>query len=201
MENEFCEKFRDTIPQEPVNCITNLVYIGVAYYCYQYAVDNNIYHKLEVKVLILATVLLGLMSGLMHAYKTKLTQTLDIVSMFILLTTMCLIMLGQAGDIQHRLVILTSLFTIILWTNFEHKHTLIGIPIACVVILGILNYKKFNAEALKKGVIYLGIAFVIWFFSRTGQVLCDPDSYIQGHGMWHILTGISIWYVFLFLFS
>ena len=55
MENEFCEKFRDTIPQEPVNCITNLSYIGVAYYCYKYAVDNNIYHKLEVRVLILAT--------------------------------------------------------------------------------------------------------------------------------------------------
>ena len=35
----------------------------------------------------------------------------------------------------------------------------------------------------------LGIAIGIWAASQTGGSLCDPDSWFQWHGVWHVLSG------------
>lgn len=32
---------------------------------------------------------------------------------------------------------------------------------------------------------------VVWFFSRTGGPLCDPDSVIQGHAVWHVAAAAA----------
>jgi hypothetical protein len=31
-----------------------------------------------------------------------------------------------------------------------------------------------------------------WWLGRTGGPLCDPDSLLQGHAAWHLLTAISL---------
>jgi len=31
-----------------------------------------------------------------------------------------------------------------------------------------------------------GACFGIWLLSHNGGVLCDPDSWLQGHGLWHL---------------
>lgn len=33
---------------------------------------------------------------------------------------------------------------------------------------------------------------VAFSLSRTGGPLCDPDSWIQGHGVWHVLTAAAL---------
>jgi hypothetical protein len=38
----------------------------------------------------------------------------------------------------------------------------------------------------------LVIGAVVFLSSRTGGLLCRPDSLIQGHGMWHILAAIGV---------
>ena len=37
------------------------------------------------------------------------------------------------------------------------------------------------------------LATIIWQPSRTDGVLCDPDSLLQGHALWHILGAVSMW--------
>jgi len=37
----------------------------------------------------------------------------------------------------------------------------------------------------------LGGGLAIWFFSRTGGVLCDPGSWLQGHAMWHVFAALA----------
>jgi len=32
----------------------------------------------------------------------------------------------------------------------------------------------------------------IWFISRTGGAWCDPESLIQGHGVWHLLAATGL---------
>ena len=36
-----------------------------------------------------------------------------------------------------------------------------------------------------------GVGVVIWFFSRTGGPLCDPDGLLQGHAIWHVLAAAA----------
>ncbi|MEI2620306.1 MAG: hypothetical protein V9G09_06160 [Candidatus Nanopelagicales bacterium] len=33
---------------------------------------------------------------------------------------------------------------------------------------------------------------VAFALSRTGGPLCDPDSWFQGHGVWHVLTAVAL---------
>jgi hypothetical protein len=41
---------------------------------------------------------------------------------------------------------------------------------------------------LLTGLASFGIATVIWALSATGRPLCDPNSLLQGHAVWHLLA-------------
>ena len=43
------------------------------------------------------------------------------------------------------------------------------------------------------------IAFSIWLKGRPGDPWCDPDSVIQMHGIWHLLSAVATWCFFKFL--
>ena len=36
------------------------------------------------------------------------------------------------------------------------------------------------------------LAIVFFVLGRSGQWLCDPDSLFQGHGLWHVFSGLAI---------
>jgi hypothetical protein len=38
----------------------------------------------------------------------------------------------------------------------------------------------------------LAAATVVNLLSRTGDPLCDPDSLLQGHAAWHVLTALAL---------
>ena len=40
-------------------------------------------------------------------------------------------------------------------------------------------------------------AFAIWLTGVPDNTLCNPDSLIQAHGIWHLLTAISTYFFFL----
>jgi hypothetical protein len=53
---------------------------------------------------------------------------------------------------------------------------------------------------LLAGVVSFGIAVVIWALSFTGAPLCDPNSLLQGHAVWHLLAmALTPFFVFLYL--
>jgi hypothetical protein len=41
------------------------------------------------------------------------------------------------------------------------------------------------------------IAFFFWILDIT-KLACDENSFFQGHSVWHILSGVSCYYLFLF---
>lgn len=43
----------------------------------------------------------------------------------------------------------------------------------------------------------LALAAGVNVLSRTGEPLCQPDSLLQGHGLWHVLTALAVawWFV------
>jgi hypothetical protein len=38
----------------------------------------------------------------------------------------------------------------------------------------------------------LGTATAVNLLSRTGDPLCNPDSLLQGHAVWHVLTALAL---------
>ncbi len=46
-----------------------------------------------------------------------------------------------------------------------------------------------------------GAAFAIWLPSRSGGALCNPDTWLQGHALWHLLCAGATGSIFLYLRS
>ena len=42
------------------------------------------------------------------------------------------------------------------------------------------------------------IAFIIWLQGYPDTKFCNPDSFIQPHGIWHLLTAFATWCFFKF---
>jgi hypothetical protein len=49
-----------------------------------------------------------------------------------------------------------------------------------------VNWTQYTALAC------LAIGGVVFALSRTGAPLCSPESLLQGHGLWHILTAVAL---------
>jgi hypothetical protein len=44
-----------------------------------------------------------------------------------------------------------------------------------------------------------GVAFLIQQRSDTGKPWCEPDSVVQGHALWHLLTAATTVILFFYL--
>ena len=49
------------------------------------------------------------------------------------------------------------------------------------------------------GIACFGVAFAIWLTGRPNNAWCRPDSLLQAHAIWHLLTAASTWCFFKFL--
>jgi hypothetical protein len=48
------------------------------------------------------------------------------------------------------------------------------------------------------GAVAFVAAFVIWALSWTEGPLCDPNSLIQGHGVWHLLSAVAVGCLYMY---
>lgn len=87
-------------------------------------------------------------------------------------------------------------------------------PLGIVTFLGLIVLATVgevlvaNADHLRRevtwliiGLVHFGVAFLFWFFSRTGKPMCKPHSLGQGHAVWHILSALATVYFYLYLHS
>jgi hypothetical protein len=49
-----------------------------------------------------------------------------------------------------------------------------------------------RSAAYRAGVAALAVGAACWWLGRTGGPLCDPDSPLQGHAAWHLLTASAL---------
>jgi hypothetical protein len=77
---------------------------------------------------------------------------------------------------------------------------LAGVAAVGLVATEFLVYRRrlrTPGPALYAGLTALAAGAVIFALSRTGGPLCEPDSWFQGHGVWHVLTAsaLALWAV------
>lgn len=89
------------------------------------------------------------------------------------------------------------------FTGASYLHDL---PVVGVLLIGALvpTVRRFKREVavpgLTRTILGFGVAFALaagvgYFFGRTGSPLCEPTSYAQPHGLWHLATAalMGLW--------
>ena len=73
-----------------------------------------------------------------------------------------------------------------------HDASLLAIPVAA---LAVAWRRRSFPRPPTAAVVALAVAAVANVLSRTGAPLCRPDSLLQGHAVWHVLTavGAALW--------
>lgn len=80
-----------------------------------------------------------------------------------------------------------------------------GVFITLTVVFELLNTFVLKLQHQKKyGLLSLGsllLAFGIWNMWKNDSPMCDPQSLIQGHAIWHLLDALAAYFLFRYYAS
>ena len=226
---EFCELNRmNELFREPMNTISNLAYLFYGATCITFfRNDNNkkmrgnlIVEFPEYSLLMgFSFIYLAFGSFFYHASLTKAGQQHDMaatyaVAAFPVIYNVLQLMVGlkkrksfaakkniaQVGFFT--IVVIDVLFYVFKWQL--NSSILLPVIFAFTAVTSLLSAKLISGKSyfvfLALAFISLGVAFGLWYADRHNY-WCNPIGIFQGHAVWHILTGLAAFFMYLFLRS
>jgi len=179
----WCEKITDNVFATYFNTISNLsyVFVGLKIIHENYTINSTItYYGLS-------CIVLGLLSGLYHASLVWPLQIGDFIGMNILLSVMLSINLcNNLNYFIINFIISNSLLLSFILLNL-HIQLMILPFIFLIIFTSRYNYY------FKKTIKYMLMAGFCSFVD-INNIICYPNSIIQGHSLWHLFSGISLYY-------
>ncbi|MCO5248156.1 MAG: ceramidase [Chitinophagales bacterium] len=220
----FCE-VSDGIIKQPVNTYSNIgfIVVGLLIAWTQYRGvnihNNNLLTQGSFFATFFATlsVLLGPGSMAMHATETHTGGFLDMLSMYLIASfifTSALIRWLRLGNLAY---LFGFSFTLgiqlyVHWLPYNDLPIVgfigslfFALFLILAFIIEIIAYQTSKKTiALRYGIfaiLSMILAFSIWQMSLTGRPWCVPDSFWQGHGAWHLLCALALFFMYLFYAS
>jgi hypothetical protein len=202
---DWCEEKLCSWIVTPNNTWTNLAYIFLGLYVWA-KMRNSKSHLM--RFFGPAVTIVGISSFIFHASLNQFTQVFDFFGMYTF--CMLLIMFNRArADKWHPMPHAFRVFWawVVGITAVTILSVLVHLPIQFYVVFLIYGiiYTEFKAEPPGHGehrhyfwltVITLGVAELLSILDLK-RVLCNPTNhYFQGHGAWHVLAALALWFSF-----
>jgi hypothetical protein len=75
----------------------------------------------------------------------------------------------------------------------------VALAASAVVAEGLVSVRRRSRRAGRRPPLPVvavtgALAASVYLTSRTGRPLCRPDSLVQGHAVWHVLTALLLWW-------
>jgi hypothetical protein len=219
----FCEAARPGLIKEPANTFSNFGFIisglSIAWLLSvgRFSANLNSFTRYKFYAVFYPclVIFLGPGSMAMHATKTHIGGFFDMLSMYLIASFVISYAMQRFFKLKwwgFTLIFLIALSTCI-WANFTHctivfrffGNTAFAFFISIGILFEILNVfvKKLKHE--NRWAYYalgsLLVSFAVWNISQTGDSLCNPDSLIQGHAIWHLGDALSTFFLFRYYVS
>lgn len=214
----FCEAARDALVRQPANTFSNLGFViaGLAIAWHVSRRGSGTMSATLATAYAVLVVLLGPGSAAMHASQSALGGHLDVYSMYLLAgfvfsyAAARLLALRAAG-FAGLFVVVLGLCTIAEFTPAEVPVVMtVGNAVFALLLLAglvlevILRVRGASGLDLRWGFASLAtllVAFAIWGTGKDGGPLCDPQSLLQPHAVWHILDAVAAWLLYRYYAS
>ena len=216
----FCERPHEGLLAQPTNSLSNLGFMVVGL-AIAWASDRRWLEKWPANpmtrtrffptVFAATTALLGPGSMFLHASLTREGGLVDVASMYLFAS----LLIAYAACRWRN------------WGRFAFSAAFLGLSTALITaqatvglavepwfgsLLGCFaglewlrgrsrNESRPDARWLWVTAGSFGLGFAIWLLSLTGGPWCDPDSWLQGHGAWHVLCAAAAGALFLYFAS
>jgi hypothetical protein len=157
------------------------------------------------------TALLGPGSMALHASMTVWGGRLDVLSMYLWVGLVIVYALGRLvplrpGAFLAAFAALVGALGFTKWRLPIDSDFVFGAMIG-VAVAGNAAVRwrrpgmRFESRWLLVALAAFATAFAVWLPSRSGGALCDPQSLVQGHALWHVLCAVAAGAVYLYLRS
>jgi hypothetical protein len=154
----------------------------------------------------IALMLIGLGSAFYHASLTFAGQFVDVMGMYLLACFILLYNVSRLTALNGKTFVLAYLAM-----NLVLAYVLLEFPALRRYIFGVLviaallpEYRvrkqknpQINGFFLQAAWWTLIVAFIIWTLDIT-KILCNPNSWLQGHALWHILGALAAGLLYLY---
>ncbi|HWB63251.1 MAG TPA: ceramidase domain-containing protein [Chitinophagales bacterium] len=122
-----------------------------------------------------------------------------------------LLRIGVASNQRHPLstrtliIVFSALYLLLtfFWPQRFSDEVVLGLIIALVIFGFIVEYEdpgKTNRYYLLTSIVTILFA-VMWFIFDQKKIICNPESVIQPHSLWHLFSGISVFYFYMYIRS
>lgn len=208
---QWCESYQCSWIATRSNTWSNLSYLLCAYFMHVRSKERK-----TLWMFVPATILVGLTSFAFHASVSRTFQIFDFLGMF----SFCAlgVTLNLARDFVFPVEHVRKMYVMVLGVccvGIPIVEVVLDLPIQFTVVLLVLaqivqeirlryfgRYKRHPQlkpayDKFKTSLMYLGCALVCSVADVT-RVWCVPDSVVQGHAIWHILSAIGLYQLFLF---
>lgn len=221
----FCEQNRITqFIRQPANTWSNLAYLFYGLMCARLAIYDkankptaNFITRSPIISWVFGFTFLYLCVGsfFYHASLTRIGQHLDMGGTYGLVAFPIIVNLARiyrrykptSDALLTRGVLIATVVVFILIFAFKWQmNSSIVLPALIVgVIVSTLWYQLLSKSPYQlwfgaMAIISMVSAFYIWW-QDCAKNWCDPESFVQGHAFWHVLTGLGGFFVYLMLRS
>jgi hypothetical protein len=216
----FCEAAREGAVRQPANTFSNLGFVAAGLLIAWHAgVRQNLgsslsAHRQLATAMACLVVLLGPGSAAMHATQSSLGGHLDMLSMYLVASFALAYAMMRWLRGQTALFVTTFVAGILfcelvgLWGAKLPVVTYSGnaafaLLLLAAIVLEVLIMRRGEVR-LEKTYAYASLAslltaFVIWNASKTW--LCEPQSLVQGHAIWHLLGAVAAYFLYRYYAS
>ncbi|GIX40684.1 MAG: hypothetical protein KatS3mg129_0417 [Leptospiraceae bacterium] len=200
-DNCFCEKVYTNQIAQPINSFTNIFYlytgILILFQLKKWDLFSIIYSYI--------VILLSIGSFFYHATMTFFGMWLDVFSMYMYILFLIIYLLYKTHFIKKNQAIIIYLIGLILSGIFLYdsplfRRFLFGfyVIITIFVFQRVKNHIPIKPKNFYIALILFAISYGIWLLDYY-KIFCNPESIIQGHGIWHTIDSIVIYYIYLFI--
>ncbi len=153
-----------------------------------------------------ALLVVGVGSAFFHATLSLRAQFVDVMGMYFVATFALICTLDRlrkltAAQFIGGYVAMNAVLAIVLHVAPAMRRLVFGLLVVTVLAIeGVIRRGAGPHPATKHLVCaaaILSVAFLIWILDYT-RLLCQPESLMQGHAVWHILGAVSVWYLYLY---
>ncbi len=188
----YCERKICSWIENPANSWSNLAYIVAGLLLLAKSRDKHLGIPL---------ILVGVFSFFYHASHNLLSQYFDYLGMFFFLAVFQV--LRNPGKLLPRLglgIYANAGLRTAAWIAVMYGVALVSFPYQWLIVVFALwilfqeksNFSKSHSLKIALGTIIVGELCSILDIKR---IWCDADSWLQGHACWHILGGISLYFL------
>ncbi len=195
----FCEALGDGLVRQGANTWSSLAFVVVALWIFNRARGGSRRAAAPLTgaehwLFVASLTLVGLGSAFYHASLTFVGQVFDVSGMYLVATFILLHRLGPRWGLPPIGSVLGFVAA-----NAVLMAAQVTTPSARRVVFGLLLLTALAVEGraakrgrrfLAAGAALMAAAFLIWIVDRW-RLLCNPESLIQGHALWHILGALA----------